>query len=195
MEEQKQGERPGRKGLGIGIAIGALSAAAVAALVGLVVVYTGTFNVAATEQHSAFGRWALDTTFHNSVETRARSLTPPEQVTPQMLQTGAASYKSMCEHCHAGPGVERARWADGMRPQPPHLAEAAAEWEPNEVFWIAKHGVKMTGMPAFGPTHDDQALWGIAAFVKELPGMEPGRYAALGGSPASHHADTGGASH
>jgi mono/diheme cytochrome c family protein len=67
-----------------------------------------------------------------------------------------------------------------MRPQPPHLTEAAAHWELREVFWLVRHGVKMTGMPAFGPTHDDETLWSIAAFVKELPGMTPERYGGLG---------------
>jgi mono/diheme cytochrome c family protein len=89
----------------------------------------------------------------------------------------------MCEHCHAGPGVERAAWAAGMRPRPPHLTEKAAGWSPQEVFWIVKHGVRMTGMPAFGPSHDERTLWAIAAFVKELPAMTPERYAELGGEP------------
>jgi hypothetical protein len=50
-----------------------------------------------------------------------------------------------------------------------------------EVFRIAKHGVKMTGMPAFGPTHDGRTLRNIAALVKEPPAMTPERYAAFGG--------------
>jgi hypothetical protein len=67
-----------------------------------------------------------------------------------------------------------------MRPRPPHLTEAAADWDLREVFWLVRHGVKMSGMPAFGPSQDDQAIWNIAAFVKELPAMTPERYAALG---------------
>jgi mono/diheme cytochrome c family protein len=98
-----------------------------------------------------------------------------------MLAEGAGDYRAMCQHCHGGPGVERERWADGMRPRPPHLVEAAAEWQRNEVFWLLKHGVKMSGMPAFGPTHDDPALWAIASFVKQLPAMTPQRYSELAG--------------
>lgn len=84
----------------------------------------------------------------------------------------------MCEHCRGGPGATRAEWASGMRPRPPNPAEAAQHWELSEVFWIAKHGVKMTGMYAFGPTHDDRTLWGVAAFVKQLPAMTPEQYRA-----------------
>lgn len=182
-----------KKALGLGAAVGAGGVLALLGAVGLVVVYTGAYNVAATEEHASFTRWAFDTTFQNSVERRAADVPPPESMTPEMIAAGATSYKALCQHCHAGPGVERAEWASGMRPRPPHLTEAAAEWEPREVFWLVRHGVKMTGMPAFGPTHDDQALWNIAAFVKELPAMTPERYAALGGTPegGGHHGDGG----
>ncbi|MDJ0391530.1 cytochrome c [Roseomonas sp. E05] len=171
-----------RKAIGASIAAGALGVLALLGAVGLVTAYAGAYNVAATEEHASFTRWAFDTTFRNSVKRHAANVPAPESITPDMVATGAASYKAMCQHCHAGPGVERAEWASGMRPRPPHLTEAAAEWEPREVFWLVRHGVKMSGMPAFGPTHDDRAIWSIAAFVKELPGMTPERYAALGGT-------------
>ncbi|HEX2526429.1 MAG TPA: cytochrome c [Geminicoccus sp.] len=166
---------------------GAAGLSVLLAVIGLIVAYTGAYNVAATEEHASFTRWAFDTTFRHSVERRAADLDPPGEITPAMIEAGASSYKSSCQHCHAGPGVERAAWAAGMRPRPPHLAEAAAEWTPQEVFWLAKHGVRMTGMPAFGPTLDDPTLWGIAAFVKELPAMTPQDYAATGDT--SGHGD------
>lgn len=171
-----------RKGLGLGIAVGALGIMAVLGIAGLVVVYSGTYNVAASEEHASFTRWAFDTTFHNSVEHRAADIVAPASFPPDRLTQGATAYKSLCQHCHAGPGVERDKWASGMRPRPPHLVEAAARWSPQEVFWIVKHGVKMSGMPAFGPSQDDQAIWNIAAFVKELPAMTPEEYKGIGGS-------------
>ena len=93
----------------------------------------------------------------------------------------------MCEHCHGAPGINRREWAEGILPQPPHLVEAAAEWTPAEVFWLVKHGVKMTAMPAFGPTHNDEALWNITAFVKQLPAMTKPQYERLAGSEAHEH--------
>lgn len=145
----------------------------------LCIVYTGSYNVAATEEHRPFVRWAFSTTLHNSVEDRASDIKVPKPVNQALIAAGASEYKAMCQHCHAGPGVDRAEWARGMLPQPPLLAEAALEWEINEVFWIVKHGLKMTGMPAFGPTHDEKTLWSIAAFVNELPTMTAEEYAAF----------------
>ena len=146
------------------VTAGVVGTLVILGLVGLVVVYTGIYNVAATEEHLSLTRWALNTTQHTSVDRRADGITVPDRFTPEMIAAGASMYKDTCQRCHAGPGVERASWASGMRPRPPHLAEAAAEWELEEVFWLAKHGIKMTGMPAFGPTHQDQALWNVAAF-------------------------------
>jgi mono/diheme cytochrome c family protein len=171
----------------LGAIAGAVGVLALIGIAGLAVVYTGAFNVAATEEHTAFTRWAFDSTFHNSVARRAAGIAAPEPATAAALADGASAYKSMCQHCHAGPGVERAAWASGMRPRPPHLAEAAAHWEPEEVFWLVRHGVKMSGMPAFGPSHDDAAIWNIVAFVKALPAMTPERYASLGAAGAGGH--------
>ncbi len=185
-----------RKKLLTGIAIGAGSILALLALVGLLTVYTGAYNVAATEDHTAFGRWAFATTMRNSVERRAAGIAAPD-LTAEMARAGASNYKVMCQQCHAGPGVSRAAWAQGMLPMPPHMTEAASEWKPNEIFWLVKHGVKMSGMPAFGETHKDRTLWNIVAFVKALPAMSPEQYAAIGTAPANSagSGDAGAARH
>lgn len=168
-----------------GVGIGALAVVAMAAIIGLAVIYSGAYNVAATEQHASFTRWAFDTTFRSSVEARAQEVLVPEAISAEQLAAGAAAYKTSCEHCHSGPGVERAEWASGMRPRPPHLAEAAPEWEIAEIYWLVENGVKMSGMPAFGPSHEAEFIWGIAAFVKELPAMTPETYAQAGATEAT----------
>ena len=178
--------------LGLGALIGALAVLVLLAIAGLLVVYTGAYNVAATEQHTSLVRWAFDTTMHRGVERRAADVSPAAEVDPAMLARAGREYQAMCQHCHAGPGAEREPWADGMRPRPPHLVEAAPEWERQEVFWLVKHGVKMTGMRAFGSVHDDEMLWAIATFVKQLPAMTPGRYAAFDGGSRGRSGQPGG---
>lgn len=183
-----------RKTLLTGVAIGAGALLVVAAIVGLIVVYAGAYNVAASEGHTAFGRWALDTTMHNSVEGRAENIAAPP-LTAQMVRAGARPYKAMCQHCHAGPGVQRAGWAEGLLPTPPHLTKAATEWQPNELFWIVKHGIKMSGMPSFGETHDDAALWNLVASVNALPAMPAEQYAAMGNAAPRNGGSTSGSGH
>src|SRR3546814_20083354 len=79
-----------------------------------------------------------------------------------------------------------------MRPKPPALAHAAQGWSLEEVNWIVDHGIKMSGMPAFGGTHEEATIWNIAAFVKALPEMSAEQYASY---PAEHGEEAGAHSH
>ena len=167
-------------------ALGALTLVLLGLLIALLVILTGGYNVAATERHTTVGAWALETNFANSVQGHADDIVAPE-LTRAMVDAGAPEYKSMCEHCHGGVGASAAGWTEGMVPQPPALAHAAQEWSASEVFWLVKHGARMTGMPAFGPTHDDRTIWNIAAFVKALPEMPAEQYAAY----SSEHGGSG----
>jgi len=161
--------------------IGALAVVFFLAVFALLTIFTGSYNVAATERPNPVIGWALDTTMHKSVGRRAGDITPPPEFTPAMIEAGASEYKEYCAHCHGGVGEGRAEWVAGMRPHPPALARTADQWSEREGFWMVKRGIKMSGMPAFGPTHDDQALWNIAAFVKAMPDMTAERYARFNG--------------
>lgn len=157
--------------------LGLLTAALVVALAGAGVVLTGAYDIAASRPHPPLERWALETTMEKSVARQAASLESPPNFMPADLRVGAGEYKAMCQQCHGGPGVGRDAWANGLTPQPPELVQAAEDWSTEEVFWLVKHGVKMTGMPAFGEHHSDEELWKLAAFVKTLPRVTPDAYA------------------
>src|SRR3546814_19109352 len=76
----------------------------------------------------------------------------------------------MCAGCHLGPGVERSELSQGLYPQAPELAKHS-HLGPAEQFWIIKHGVKLSAMPAWGKHHPDPLIWAMVAFVRRLPGM------------------------
>lgn len=164
-----------KKPLVTGVAAGVVGLLLLMLVGMLFTVYTGSYNIAASEDHTPFVRWMFDTTMQNSIKRQARDIHAPE-LTKNMVSSGASAYKAMCVHCHGGPGVDPGGFSRGMLPQPPHLHEAAAEWEPREIFWLVKHGVKMTGMPAFGKKHSDDELWNVVAFVSALPGMTEAEY-------------------
>jgi mono/diheme cytochrome c family protein len=153
----------------------------------LAVLYTGAYNVAADAPHTHLVRWALSTTMDNSVERQAAGIQAPDLSDPAMLARGAAHYKENCEICHVGPGVEESEIHKGLNPHAPELVRSVGDLSAAEVFWITKHGVKMTGMPTFGRTHTDQEIWDIVAFVKALPKMSPARYAELTAGAEEHH--------
>lgn len=153
-------------------------AATLAALVvvGLVFIYSGLYSVAATEDHTSIGRWVLNTTQHRSVSVRARDLPDPPAFDSAMVADGFAHFRAMCIVCHGAPGVDRGELGQGITPTPPSLSEAAAEFDTRELFWMVKNGIKLAGMPAFGPTHSDDEIWGLVAFLEELEGMTAEEY-------------------
>lgn len=147
----------------------------------LAVAYSGAYNVAATDDHADPVRWTLDTTMRRSVASRAGGADLPADVTQSQFAEGAGEYAEYCAHCHGAPGQNPAEWSRGMRPQPPLLVEAAADWSLAEIRWIVENGIRMTGMPAFGPRHEAEEITAIAAFVSRLPGLDAPDYAAMTG--------------
>lgn len=160
--------------------IGFIAGIAFLILVGLIVVWTGAYNVAATTGHAGVVRWAFDTTFRNSVKSRSddQAMTA-EMMRRADLRSGFQEFQEYCVHCHGAPGVKPHEWTSGMTPNPPSLSHAAREWTPGQIFWIVKHGVKMTGMPPFGDSESDETIRNITAFVKQLPEITPEEYARL----------------
>lgn len=145
---------------------------------GVAYIYSGGYNVAASVPHTALGKWVLHTTMKNSVRAHAQSVQAP-QLTDQMAFDGARDFDEDCAMCHGAPGVEPKEVAKGMLPQPPDLKEAAEEMTPAQIFWVVKHGLKMTGMPAWGEIDPDPELWKVVAFVTRIPQISPQQYQRL----------------
>jgi mono/diheme cytochrome c family protein len=142
-------------------------------------VYSGWFDVAASSPHNALERWALNTTMKRSVVAGAQSVGDPPAFSDEMVRDGFEHYDEMCTVCHAGPGIDQSKISKGLNPPPPNLADAVKDWTPRQLFWIVKHGVKMTAMPSFGATHSDEEVWNIVAFIEKLPEISPHQYEQL----------------
>ena len=145
---------------------------------GVLLVYSGVFNVAADEPHSTPVYWLLESVRDRSIAAHARGIAIPPLTAPAMITAGGADYNEMCTGCHLKPGVEESELASAMYPRPPSLAQGKHR-DPAETFWIVKHGIKMSGMPAWGATHDDQRLWAMVAFLQQLPRLTPAQYQIL----------------
>lgn len=145
----------------------------------LLFITSGVYSVAATYPDKTAVAWVLSNTMDNSVHRHARDIKVPTLDDPTMIREGAKEYHEMCVVCHGAPGVPIGHIGRGLNPDPPKLTEAASDWKSNELFWITKNGVRMSGMPAWGKTHSDKEIWSIVAFVRKLPSMTPAQYRAL----------------
>lgn len=172
---------------------GFVSAFLLMVIAGAIIVWTGAYNFAASEAHAGSVRSVIDTALQQSVQCRADELRAPANFTPAQLREGFQEFTEYCVHCHGAPGSKPHEWTTGMRPAPPDLSRASRDWTLEQTFWIVKHGIKMTGMPAFGDTESDRTIWNIAAFVKRLPNMTAQEYGQLraqaGGSESGGHGD------
>jgi mono/diheme cytochrome c family protein len=151
-------------------------------LVALGTIYTGAYNVAASEPHLGLVRSALNTLQQRSVGARAGAVGDPPPPDSAAMQEAWSHYPEMCSVCHGAPGAERGEIGKGMNPTPPRLERVAGRWTNQEIFWILKHGIKLAGMPAFGETHSDRDLWALTALVRQLPELSPEEYQRLSGS-------------
>ncbi len=149
----------------------------VAGILGVAFIYSGIYNVAANHPDSALAEWVFSTTADNSIKRHAKNTEIPALTDSAMVEKGLANYR-MCAGCHGAPGVDRGERAMAMNPQPPELVEEAAEWKANELFWITRNGIRMTGMMAWNGALSDQDIWATVAFMKTLPTLEPEDYKA-----------------
>ena len=150
-------------------------------------VYAGVYNIGADEPHSKLVYNTLDKFRERAIKHHARDIGVPADFNdPKRLATGAGLYTEMCTGCHLGPGVEKSEMSQGLYPPAPELARGINH-SPAEMFWIIKHGVKLSAMPAWGKTHSDELIWDMVAFAKALPKMSPKQYqAVIASAPAEH---------
>ena len=154
--------------------IGGIAALALAGTAGLVFGLGGFMNVAATYPDPPPVGWFLHTTYRQSVERRSSDIQAPIDLgNRQQVLRGAQNFIAMCSGCHTPPGLSKTPVSTGLNPAPPDLAEIIPHRSPEEAFWVIKNGVRMTGMPAFGPTHKDEELWALVALSSKCPTPRP----------------------
>jgi mono/diheme cytochrome c family protein len=140
--------------------------------------YAGLYDVAATTPHWPVARTILEMARLRSIKAHAAAIAVPSRLDdPAKVLIGVAHYAAHCAVCHGAPGVPRGDIGRGLYP-PPDLPKTTLLYSPAELFWILKHGIKMTGMPAWSD-HSDEELWATVAFLEKLPGMSEQDYARL----------------
>jgi mono/diheme cytochrome c family protein len=136
--------------------------------------FGGFFSVAANDPDPQLVNSALILVRQASIARHAIDKPPVPLDDPAIIRAGAQAYlRSGCVYCHGGPGLKPAPFSEGLNPAP-NLKKVVKGLSPQELFWVVKNGIKMTGMPSFGsetPPVPDQDLWAIAAFLKKLPNV------------------------
>jgi mono/diheme cytochrome c family protein len=141
-------------------------------------VESGLYNIGADDHHTKAVLALITQLRDRSIAARLDSIKPQLAPTSAMIKSGAGHYASLCVGCHLGPGLAKSDLRTGLYPHPPNLAQEEIQ-ESRRTFWIIKHGIKMSAMPAWSKTLDDDAIWDVVAFVRKMPGMSPEDYQQL----------------
>ena len=149
---------------------------ALAIIVGIgaaVFFFGGFYSVAGTAEDPAIVTWALTRVRTASINRHADDLPPASINDAASVQAGAKAFAAHgCTNCHGGPGVNWAKFSEGLHPDPPDLKDVVDQLSPAQLFWVVKNGINMTGMPSFAQAGvKDDEIWSIVAFLKKLPGV------------------------
>ncbi len=134
-------------------------------------IFSGAYDIGQLSPHNAITKSVIRIITHNSINKRMKANAVPGNLKDTaVIIEGFKHYNEMCSGCHGAPGMKPDEMAEGLYPKPPALFKHAEEGDAQEFFWIIKNGIKMTSMPAYGPTHNDEKIWAITAYVThQLP--------------------------
>ena len=154
----------------------------VLAIGGFLVAASGVMPIKASSRHWAVTEWFLHFAMRRSVVTHAAltAPTPPQGLDDMsFVLRGAGHYEAGCRPCHGAPGDPMPRVPFAMTPHPPELPPRMASWSAEQLFYIVKHGVKFTGMPAWPAQERDDEVWAVVAFLRRLPSLDEAGYESL----------------
>ena len=137
---------------------------------------SGLFNVGASHPHTKLTEWMTHETMIHSVRRRAADIQRPAYTSGAQVVRGFCIYETHCVACHGAAAVARQQWASGLEPSPPYLLDATSKWTPSQLFWIAKNGIKMTGMPSWRNSLSDGQIWDVVALLEAMRDLPPQTY-------------------
>lgn len=144
-------------------------------LIAAAFIWSGAYNPGADSPHWKLTYTIMENTRDRAIKQHASTIVVPTNLNdPKVILKGAGQYAAMCTSCHLAPGMQDSELRPGLYPLPPNLSTVKVD--PREAFWVIKHGLKMSAMPAWGMSHDDDTIWSMVAFLQKMPDMTAAQY-------------------
>ena len=148
-------------------------------------IWSGAYDIGADNPHWPITQRLLSLVREQSIRARSNELRGPDLADAGLIKVGAGNYDAMCVGCHLKPGLQSSELSMALYPAPPNLT-LRRQGTPARDFWVIKHGIKMTGMPAWGRNMRDPYIWGMVAFLQKLPELTPESYATMVAASSGH---------
>jgi mono/diheme cytochrome c family protein len=159
-----------------GFVLGVIVAVLIALVGAYALLQSGVIPANADSKPGGLELWAASTSLNASLRSRAPKQANPVPLTDANLIEGITLYGQHCAICHGTAAGESSASpvAKGLYPAPPQLGSEGVEDDPDGVsYWKIKHGIRLTGMPAWGSTLADRQIWTLALFLKHMDKLPP----------------------
>ena len=134
---------------------------------------SGMPPIAADATPNALEAAFMSAAVHAAVRREATEVSAPPPVTDSLLIAGGRLYLNNCVGCHGAPGEPPSSFGATFYPRVPQFPAAGTEYSEREVYFIAKHGIRWTGMRSQGRWYKEQSLRSLAAFVTHIRALPP----------------------
>ena len=158
--------------MGATLKIVAVTLAAVALLGGIAgAVYLMATGLSARSSPGAVETALARTARRFAVPQAVRDLKNPIPASPDVIAAGRAHFADHCAQCHANDGSGNTEMGQGLFPRAPDMATVSQELTDGELFYVIEHGIRFTGMPAWGTgtPAGEEASWHLVHFIRHLP--------------------------
>ena len=145
----------------------------IALMIGVGVFKLGLLPVNADVPPSGLETRFIPIAVHASVASHAEEQPNPVTPTDENLIAGGEVYTAMCARCHGAPGRGPSVLGASFYPPAPQFTVRPSGYSEGELFWIVKHGIRNTGMPAWGRLLSDQDIWRVVAVLRRLNSLPP----------------------
>ncbi|EBA06501.1 c-type cytochrome [Sagittula stellata] len=164
-----------------------LYAAGLVVVLGNAFYWLAPYTIAASQPHWPGVGEVLHQYMRNAVAIRSRNKEVPRQIDlddPGLVRLGAGHFATGCATCHGAPGIARNPITAEMMPAPPKLD--GLDFTDGELWWIARHGIRYSGMPSWPGEGREVEPWAIAAFLRTYDDFDRASYeeSALGSAYA-----------
>ncbi|HEY6119901.1 MAG TPA: cytochrome c [Pyrinomonadaceae bacterium] len=139
----------------------------------LAVMRLGLMPVNADGSHSQLEAKIMPLVLHASIARHASADNNPLEVNEQNLKAGASTYKTMCARCHSTSGDNPSAYGQAFYPPAPQLFGGVSNYTDSQLFWTIKHGIRNTGMPAWGGMLSDDEIWQLVSLLKNSQDLPP----------------------
>jgi len=133
----------------------------------------GYLDLRADRNPSALEERLATSAMDESTERHAHQQKNPLSPTLENLLAGARLYRDKCSDCHGSPVNPNSDYGRSFYPRVPQFMKQAPDMPEHENFYIIKHGVRWTAMPAWSNIMTDSEIWQVVTLLNRFEKLPP----------------------